>query len=151
MYLVGLNLQNHKKGKELYCTGSLHSRLLVLICVSVSISVCETQHRKENRFSTATCHTVQWGSAARDYSVQCDRPSHLRRVVKGRGCHSAPARSHMARSTCRACYWLSSQLLTWCTMSECFRNQIPSASKNKQTGFWADEQICSELTLHECH
>lgn len=42
---------------------------------------------------------MQQGSAARDYSMQCDRPSHLLRVMKGRGCHSALAWSHMARSS----------------------------------------------------
>lgn len=68
-------------------------------------------------------HTVQQGSTSRDYSLQCDRPSYLLRVMRGRFSHSALAQSHMARSTYWACCWLWNQLLTWFTMWDCFTTQ----------------------------
>lgn len=70
-----------------------------LVCL-VSVSVYEKEKHKEDFISTLwPGHTVQRESAARNYSTQHDRPSHLLRIMKGRGCHSAPTRSHTARSS----------------------------------------------------
>lgn len=52
---------------------------------SLHLSVCvsETKTRLLNTVSTLwPGHAVHSGSAARDYSMQCDRPSHLLRVIK---------------------------------------------------------------------
>ncbi len=111
---------------SLFIAWPLHYRFLVYICVSVPISVSEKQKHRED-FSRPFQRSDR-ATQCRSYSMHCDRPSHLPRVVKGRGCHSAPAQSLMPRSTCPACYWLWNQLLTWSTMFDCFRNQIPTAN-----------------------
>lgn len=53
--------------------------------VRLSVRVClwETKTHLGNSVSTLwPGHAVQSGAAARDYSMQCDRPSHLLRVMK---------------------------------------------------------------------
>lgn len=75
----------------------------VIMCVLVPISVSEKHKLLKTISGLWPGLTVQWGSAARDYRMQCDRSSHLLRVKQGGGCH---------------CYWLCNQLLTWCMTSD---------------------------------
>lgn len=70
----------------------------------MQICLCPNIEQGQNMKAISTLwtgHIVQPGSASRDYCMQCDRPSHLLRVTQDRGCCSAVAQSHMARSTYR--------------------------------------------------
>lgn len=89
-------------------------------------------------------HTAQKGSASRDYTLQCDRPSYLLRVMRGRFCHSALAQSHMARSTYWACCWLWNQLLTWFTEYDCLTSQACFFFPGSGINFCLDWQTVSE-------
>lgn len=68
-------------------------------------------------------HSLQWGSAARDYSLQCDRPSHLPRVIEGGLSHVCTAIQRSDQNGTVDQLW--NQSLTWCTESDCLGNLIP--------------------------
>lgn len=109
----------------------------------LQICTCLDKGRAISAISTLWLgRTVQQGSASRDYSLQCDRPSYLLRVMRGRFCHSALAQSHMARSTYWACCWLWNQLLTWFTKYDCFTSQTFFPGSGIK--FWLDRQTVSE-------
>jgi len=80
-----------KKKRCISITWLLHSRCILYICVSVSISVSE----REKKWREPLQHRMQ-----------CDSP-HI-----CCGSWSAAAQSHMAQSTWQLCYWLSNQRCT---------------------------------------
>lgn len=96
---------------------------------------------------------MQRGYAARDYSMQCDRPSHLLRSMKGRGCcHSAPAKSHRAQFTCPACYCLKNQAAymshnVWLF----YKSNSCSKQKKQETGLRIDGQMCFWVEFSAAH